>query len=98
MLHHCVYVGLSSLTVIVYNSEFSLSPGSDEASNLRDPAVEAGGLLHHVRLRVQGGLAILTLARVPAETWPEIAATTTTTTTTTTLPVFRRHNKITMQS
>ena len=91
-----VYHRLQS-SFIIYNSEFSLSPGPDEASNLRDSAVEAGGLLHHVRLRVQGGLAILTLARVPAETWPEIAATTTTTTTTT-LPVFRRHNNNSLQS
>ena len=85
------------ITVIVYNLPLSPLSGSDEAANLRDSAVEAGGLLHDVRLRVQGGLAILTLARVPAETWPEIT-TATAATTTTTLPVFRRHNKIIMQS
>ena len=37
------------------------SPGPDEEADLRDPAVEAGGLLHHVRLGVQGGLGLLTV-------------------------------------
>ena len=36
-----------------------LISGSDETSDLRDPAVEAGGLLHHVRQRVQGRLCVL---------------------------------------
>ena len=38
-----------------------LNPGPDEEADLRDPAVEAGGLLHHVRLRVQGSLGLLTV-------------------------------------
>ena len=41
-----------------------LAQGPDEAAHIRDPPVEAGGLLHHVRLRVQGGFSLLTLARV----------------------------------
>ena len=38
--------------------------GRDEETNIRDAAVEAGGLLHPLRQRVQGGLRLLTLAPV----------------------------------
>ena len=36
-----------------------LAQGPDEAAHIRDPPVEAGGLLHHVRFRVQGRLRLL---------------------------------------
>ena len=40
-------------------------PGPDEAADVRDAAVEAGGLLHDVWLWVQGGEPVLTLAGGP---------------------------------
>lgn len=42
-----------------------LAQGPTQATHLRDPAVEAGGLLHHGQLRVQGGVRLLSPA-IPA--------------------------------
>ena len=44
-------------------SQYLIS-GPDEETDIRDPSVEAGGLLHDVRLGVQGSLSILTLVCV----------------------------------
>ena len=47
-----------------------LFAGSDEKTDVRDSAVETGGLLHHVGLWVQGSLPVLTLVcvSVPRDT------------------------------
>lgn len=39
-----------------------LAQGPAEKAHVRDPAVEAGGLLHHGQLRVQGGVRLLSPA------------------------------------
>ena len=43
----------------VWHNAGMLAQGPHEAANIRDPAVETGGLLHHGRLRVQRGVGLL---------------------------------------